>query len=78
MQNYEQELAKLTPKESEVSSSEFKSETNQLLPPWLKNAKSDDTDAKSLDKTVVSSVEIELQTHQCSFSYQMARYLVTL
>ncbi|OAY31866.1 protein SUPPRESSOR OF MAX2 1 [Manihot esculenta] len=57
MQNYEQELAKLTPKESEVSSSEFKSETNQLLPPWLKNAKSDDTDAKSLDKTVAKDQE---------------------
>lgn len=56
MQSYEQELAKITPKESERSSSELKSEATQtLLPQWLKNAKSQDIDTKSFDQTAVSS-----------------------
>ncbi|KAF2310224.1 hypothetical protein GH714_007290 [Hevea brasiliensis] len=59
MHNYEQELAKTIPKESEISSSEFKSETTQqLLPQWLKSAKSQDVDAKTLDQTLTKDQEL--------------------
>lgn len=63
MQNYEQELAKVLPKESEKYSSEFKSDaTRPLLPQWLKNAKSQDCDTKTSDQTVVSLIQLELCT----------------
>ncbi|EEF29205.1 ATP binding protein, putative [Ricinus communis] len=59
MQSYEQELAKITPKESERSSSELKSEATQtLLPQWLKNAKSQDIDTKSFDQTATKDQEL--------------------
>lgn len=56
MQNYEQELAKIVPKEVEKSSSEVKAEAAQPpLPQWLKKAKSQDGDVKTSDQTKVSS-----------------------
>uniref|UniRef100_A0A2C9VMD8 Clp R domain-containing protein n=1 Tax=Manihot esculenta TaxID=3983 RepID=A0A2C9VMD8_MANES len=59
MQNYEQELAKVLPKESEKYSSEFKSDaTRPLLPQWLKNAKSQDCDTKTSDQTVTKDQEL--------------------
>lgn len=63
MQNYEQELAKIGPKEFEKSS-EVKSEAaHPPLPQWLKNVKSQDgVDVKTLDQTEVSSAQNELQT----------------
>ena len=62
MQNYEQELAKLVPKEAEKSS-EIKSEAAQPpLPQWLRNAKSQDGDVKTSDQTVVSSAQTSKRT----------------
>ncbi|KDP34241.1 hypothetical protein JCGZ_07812 [Jatropha curcas] len=62
MQNYEQELAQVVPKESEKSSSGFKSEASQpLLPQWLKNAKSQEGDAKTVDQTVTKDQELRLK-----------------
>lgn len=63
MQNYEQELAKILPKEFEKSSSEVKSETARpQLPQWLQNAKADDDDAKTMDQTQVNLDQIDSQT----------------
>ncbi|KAL3586350.1 hypothetical protein D5086_013217 [Populus alba] len=61
MQNYEQELAKLVPKEAEKSS-EIKSEAAQPpLPQWLRNAKSQDGDVKISDQTVIKDQELMLK-----------------
>lgn len=58
LQNYEQELAKLS-KEFEKSSSEVKSEVARpLLPQWLHNAKAHDGDDKTAEQTEVSSSQI--------------------
>lgn len=63
MQNYEQELAKILPKEFEKSSSEVKSEaTRPQLPQWLQNAKAHDEDAKTTDQTQVNLDQIDSQT----------------
>ncbi|KAJ6698722.1 PROTEIN SUPPRESSOR OF MAX2 1 [Salix purpurea] len=60
-QNYEQELAKLVPKEVEKSS-EIKSEAAQPpLPQWLRNAKSQDGDVKTSDQTVTKDQELMLK-----------------
>ncbi|KAF9680594.1 hypothetical protein SADUNF_Sadunf06G0138000 [Salix dunnii] len=61
MQNYEQELAKLVPKEVEKSSG-IKSEAVQPpLPQWLRNAKSQDGDLKTSDQTVTKDQELMLK-----------------
>nr|POE46094.1 protein suppressor of max2 1 [Quercus suber] len=59
MQNYEQELAKILPKEFEKSSSEVKSEAARpQLPQWLQNAKAHDDDAKTTDQTQPKDQEL--------------------
>ncbi|KAM4125776.1 hypothetical protein ACB094_01G336500 [Castanea mollissima] len=59
MQNYEQELAKILPKEFEKSSSEVKSEAARpQLPQWLQNAKANDDDAKTMDQTQPKDQEL--------------------
>lgn len=56
IQNYEQEMAKLLPKEFESSSCEVKSGAAQPpLPQWLQNAKAQEGDAKTMDQTQVNS-----------------------
>ncbi|KAJ6863199.1 hypothetical protein NC652_039912 [Populus alba x Populus x berolinensis] len=61
MRNYEQELAKIVPKEIEKSS-EVKSESAQPpLPLWLRNAKPQDGDVKSSDQTVAKDQELMLK-----------------
>ncbi|XP_050216679.1 protein SUPPRESSOR OF MAX2 1 [Mercurialis annua] len=60
MQNYEQELSKVS-KESERSSSELKSEATQpTLPQWLKDAKSQEDDNKTSDQTATKDHELML------------------
>lgn len=60
-ENYEQELAKLVAKEYEKSSSGVKSEAAQPpLPQWLKSAKILNTDTKSLDRSEVCLVELQV------------------
>ncbi|XP_065848926.1 protein SUPPRESSOR OF MAX2 1 [Euphorbia lathyris] len=57
MQNYEKELAKIETQDSDKSP-ELKSEATQpLLPQWLKNAKSQDVDSKTLDQTTKKDQE---------------------
>lgn len=60
-ENYEQELAKLVANEYKKSSSEVKSEAAQPpLPQWLKNAKVLNTDTKSLDRSQVCLVVLQV------------------
>ncbi|KAJ6372438.1 hypothetical protein OIU76_026851 [Salix suchowensis] len=61
MRNYEQELAKIVPKEVEKSS-EGKSQSAQPpLPLWLRNARPQDGDVKSSDQTVTKDQELMLK-----------------
>ncbi|CAK7344660.1 unnamed protein product [Dovyalis caffra] len=61
MQNYEQELVKLVPKELEKSS-EVKSEAAQPpMPQWFRNAKSQDGDVSTSDQTVTKDRELMLK-----------------
>ncbi|KAJ6355375.1 hypothetical protein OIU77_005874 [Salix suchowensis] len=61
MRNYEQELAKIVPKEIEKSS-EGKSQSAQPpLPLWLRNARPQDGDVKSSDQTVTKDQELMLK-----------------
>ncbi|KAL9442487.1 hypothetical protein AB3S75_020906 [Citrus x aurantiifolia] len=58
LQNYEQELAKLS-KEFEKSSSEVKSEVARpLLPQWLHNAKAHDGDDKTAEQTEIKDQDL--------------------
>lgn len=61
-ENYEQELAKLVANEYEKFSSEVKPEAaaQPPLPLWLKNAKVLNTDAKSLDRSQVCLVVLQV------------------
>jgi hypothetical protein len=54
MRNYEQELAKIVPKEVEKSSGVKSESAEPPLPQWLRNAKPQDGDVESSDPTVVS------------------------
>ncbi|KAG6705646.1 hypothetical protein I3842_07G189800 [Carya illinoinensis] len=59
IQNYEQEMAKLLPKEFESSSCEVKSGAAQPpLPQWLQNAKAQEGDAKTMDQTQNKDLEL--------------------
>lgn len=73
MQNYEEDLAKILPKDFEKSS-EVKSEPTQpSLPLWLKNAKSQDGDLKTSDQTVVSPLWISTSTHYQLFLLELKK-----